>query len=84
MAATGAADRAIAAAALDPLGIAHRAVRAYPKLSGGERQMVLIARVLVQQPRVMVLDEPTAHLDLAKQAQVLDLIRALAGRDWAF
>ena len=80
MAAPGTADRAIAAAALDQLGIAHLAARAYPELSGGERQMVLIARALTQQPRVMVLDEPTAHLDFANQAQVLDLIRTLAGQ----
>ncbi|MGI4801498.1 MAG: ABC transporter ATP-binding protein [Janthinobacterium lividum] len=80
MAAPGAADRSIAAAALDQLGIAHLAARAYPELSGGERQMVLIARALAQQPRVMVLDEPTAHLDFANQAQVLDLIRTLAAQ----
>ncbi len=78
MAAPGAADRAIAAAALEQLGIAHLAGRAYPELSGGERQMVLIARAMAQQPRVMVLDEPTAHLDFANQAQVLDLICTLA------
>jgi len=80
MAAPGTVDRAIAAAALDRLGIGHLAARAYPELSGGERQMVLIARALAQQPRVMVLDEPTAHLDFANQAQVLDLIRTLAGQ----
>ncbi|MGI4801807.1 MAG: ABC transporter ATP-binding protein [Janthinobacterium lividum] len=78
MASPAATDRSIAAAALDRLGIGHLAARAYPELSGGERQMVLIARALAQQPRVLVLDEPTAHLDFANQAQVLDLVRSLA------
>ncbi|WP_200845356.1 ABC transporter ATP-binding protein [Roseomonas sp. 18066] len=79
----GAADRARAAAALRRLGIAHLAPRPMTALSGGEQQMVRLARALAQAAPVLLLDEPTAHLDLANQRQVLDVVRALAAEGLA-
>ncbi len=67
-----------AIAALDTLGVAHLIDAAYTEISGGERQLVQIARVLVQAPKLMILDEPTAHLDFANQARFLALVRRLA------
>jgi len=81
LAAPGARDHALAEAALDRLGIAHLADRPVTELSGGERQLVLIARALVQDARCLVLDEPTASLDFGNQALVLREVRALARRD---
>jgi iron complex transport system ATP-binding protein len=74
----GRADAEVAKAALDSLGIAHLGSRDYTMLSGGERQMVLIARALAQQPAFLVMDEPTASLDFGNQARVLERVRSLA------
>jgi iron complex transport system ATP-binding protein len=71
-------DRTVAGAALERFGIAHLAQRPYTMISGGERQLVLLARALAQEPRVIVLDEPTASLDFGNQGKVMREIRALA------
>jgi iron complex transport system ATP-binding protein len=64
--------------ALERMGIIHLKKRGYTKISGGERQLALIARALVQQTRVLILDEPTANLDFGNQVRVLTQIQSLA------
>ncbi|HET7491676.1 MAG TPA: ABC transporter ATP-binding protein [Bradyrhizobium sp.] len=71
------ADRAIAARMLERFGIAHLADRPYTNISGGERQLTLLARALAQEPQFVVLDEPTASLDFSNQGRVIREIRAL-------
>ncbi len=75
----GRRDREVAAATLERLGIGHLASRAYTEISGGERQIALIARALAQEPSILVMDEPTASLDYGHQMRVLDRVRELAG-----
>ncbi len=71
------ADRVLAAQALERLGIAPLGARPVTELSGGERQLALLARALVQQARLIVMDEPTASLDFGNQRRVLAEIAAL-------
>jgi iron complex transport system ATP-binding protein len=71
-------DRAVAARVLERFGIAHLAERPYTMISGGERQLALLARALAQEPKFIVLDEPTASLDFGNQGKVMREIRALA------
>jgi ABC-type cobalamin/Fe3+-siderophores transport system ATPase subunit len=70
------ADTRLAHAALGRLGIGDLADRSITTLSGGERQLVLFARALVQDPGVLLLDEPTAFLDLKHRVEVLREVRA--------
>jgi iron complex transport system ATP-binding protein len=73
-------DRKAAVRALEEFGLLHVKDRAYTELSGGERQLVLLCRTFVQQPAVILLDEPTAHLDFKNQVRCLKMIGMLAGR----
>jgi iron complex transport system ATP-binding protein len=73
-----AADRTVAARSLERFGIAHLSGRPYTEISGGERQLALLARALAQEPQFIVLDEPTASLDFGNQGKVMREIRALA------
>jgi iron complex transport system ATP-binding protein len=73
-------DRKAATQALEEFGLLHAKDRAYTELSGGERQLVLLCRTIVQQPDVILLDEPTAHLDFKNQVRCLKMIGMLAGR----
>lgn len=73
-------DHDVAARVLRTLGIEHLADRIYTQVSGGERQLALIGRALAQEPRFLVLDEPTANLDFGNQILVLEQIRALAAQ----
>lgn len=72
-------DREVAAQTLERFGIGVLRDRPYTEISGGERQLVLLARALAQEPRFVVLDEPTASLDFGNQGKVMREIRALAG-----
>lgn len=74
----GAKEYHIADRILDLLGIAHLRDKKITQISGGERQMVLIARALIQKPKLLVMDEPTANLDFANQIHVLECIRGLS------
>ncbi|MGZ3339476.1 MAG: ABC transporter ATP-binding protein [Reyranella sp.] len=74
----GSADVAAAEACLDAVGLADIAGQRYDRLSGGQRQLVLLARALASECRVLVLDEPASALDLANQGIVLRLMRRLA------
>ena len=70
-------DMEIVRAAMDAVGITPLAEKAITNLSGGERQRVIIARALAQEPELLLLDEPTANLDINFQVEFLELLRKL-------
>jgi iron complex transport system ATP-binding protein len=71
-------DRRIAGEALERVGVGSIAGEPITEISGGERQLVMLARSLAQEPRILLMDEPTSHLDLANKRRLADLIRTLA------
>jgi iron complex transport system ATP-binding protein len=72
-------DRDMAREMIERLGIAHLSAQPATMVSGGERQLALIARALAQEPRIIMFDEPTASLDFGNQGKVMREIRRLAG-----
>ena len=77
-AAPAARDTAIAREAIATVGLDHLVDKRYTQISGGERQLALIARALAQDPKILLLDEPTSHLDFGNQMLVLETVRRLA------
>lgn len=71
-------DHALVCAALKQTNVASFAERKIGQLSGGEQQLVLLARALAQDTPVLLLDEPTSHLDIEHQTRILNLVRKLA------
>ncbi|HUL38856.1 MAG TPA: ABC transporter ATP-binding protein [Methanomassiliicoccales archaeon] len=74
-------DIEIVKQAMEATGVSNLAVRTMNQLSGGERQRVIIARALAQRPKIMLLDEPTLHLDVNHQMEIMELVRELARRE---
>ncbi|MEK3756989.1 ABC transporter ATP-binding protein [Paenibacillus sp. FSL R7-0337] len=70
-------DADIISAALRKVNLEGHTSRSYNSLSGGEKQRVILARVLAQQPEFMILDEPTNHLDIKYQLQILNIVKKL-------
>lgn len=71
-------DTKIARDIMEGMGIGYLSAKPYTHISGGERQLVLIARTLCQGPSIVLFDEPTSHLDLKNQAIILNTIKGLA------
>lgn len=78
----GAAEKATAASALERMGIEHLAGRSYAEISGGEQQLVLIARALAQGAKILIMDEPTSSLDYGNQMRVQQQLRELINDDY--
>ena len=74
----GTKQKKLVDAALKRLGIYHLKNRGFTRISGGERQLVLLARALVQEAKILVMDEPTSNLDFGNQIRVLTEVKSLA------
>lgn len=82
LASPGQKQRDAAERALEMVGITALRNKGYARISGGERQLVLVARALVQEAKVLVLDEPTANLDYGNQLHVMEVVRGLTDRGY--
>lgn len=78
----GTAETSLAEGAMERLGISHLAERSYAEISGGEQQLVLIARALAQGAKTLVMDEPTSSLDYGNQMRVQQQLRQLKSEDY--
>ncbi|MBB6625054.1 ABC transporter ATP-binding protein [Clostridium gasigenes] len=75
-------EKKIVLEALKSLNIEHLINRNYSKLSGGEQQLVLIARAISQQAKILIMDEPCANLDYGNQIQVMKKVKELSGKGY--
>ncbi len=78
----GKAEHARAQAAIDLVGIQWLQARTFQKISGGEQQLVLLARAIAQNAKIIIMDEPTANLDYGNQIKVLNCMRKLASEGY--
>ncbi len=76
-------DYDIAHKAMDIFGISYLADKPYNQTSGGEQQLILFARAVAQEPRILLVDEPTSHLDFGNQTRILERISSLAQKGLA-
>lgn len=70
-------DREKIAQAIEQVGLSHKEKQSFEHLSGGEKQRALIARAIVQSPKLLIMDEPTSHLDVRYQIQIMELAKSL-------
>lgn len=75
-------DKEIALNALESLGITHLKNKFFNEISGGERQMVLVARAIAQRAKILIMDEPTANLDFGNQVRMLKVIKSLSEKGY--
>lgn len=73
-------DYEVCEQALEDVGIRHLREKIYTEISGGERQLLMIARALAQSPKILVMDEPTANLDYGNMVVIIECIRTLAAK----
>ncbi len=81
--APGKAQKLLAENALEFLGISHLKDRFYGSISGGERQLALIARAIAQQAKILVMDEPSSDLDFANRVHVMETVRKLVSEGYS-
>jgi iron complex transport system ATP-binding protein len=70
-------DYSVAMSALDRVGLSDAAYKSVQHLSGGEKQLVLVARSLAQEPEILLLDEPMSNLDLSNKIKIIEILKSL-------